>query len=91
VQDPALDLIEPHTVGLGPLIQPVQIPLQSLPTLQQINTLTQLGVICELIEAMSSTRSSFLGEDSWVLIWAFFSQRETTSSSATQHLCELLA
>jgi len=38
VQDPAFGLIEPHTLGLGPLIQPVQIPLQSLPTLEQINT-----------------------------------------------------
>ena len=34
VQDPALGLVEPHTAGLGPLIKSVQIPLQSLPTLQ---------------------------------------------------------
>ncbi|GAB0175616.1 hypothetical protein GRJ2_000026800 [Grus japonensis] len=27
VQDPALSLVEPHTIGLGPSIQPVQIPL----------------------------------------------------------------
>ena len=38
VQDPALSLVEPHTAGLGPLVQPVQTPLQSLPALQQINT-----------------------------------------------------
>ncbi|KAK4828336.1 hypothetical protein QYF61_025805 [Mycteria americana] len=50
VQDPALGLVEPHTIGLSPLIQPVQIPLQSLPTLKQINTPTQLGVICKLTE-----------------------------------------
>ncbi|KAK4831480.1 hypothetical protein QYF61_017981 [Mycteria americana] len=50
VHDPALSLVEPHTIGLSPLIQPVQIPLQSLPTLQQINTPTQLGVICKLTE-----------------------------------------
>ncbi|KAK4830945.1 hypothetical protein QYF61_014404 [Mycteria americana] len=50
VQDLALGLVEPHTIGLGPSIQPVQIPLQSLPTLQQINTPTQLGVICKLTE-----------------------------------------
>ncbi|KAK4816524.1 hypothetical protein QYF61_017624 [Mycteria americana] len=42
VQDPALGLGEPHTNGLGPLIQPVPIPLQSLPTLKQINTPAQL-------------------------------------------------
>jgi len=32
VQDPALGLVETHTNGLSPLIRPVQIPLQSLPT-----------------------------------------------------------
>ncbi|KAK4822538.1 hypothetical protein QYF61_015544 [Mycteria americana] len=50
VQDLALGLVEPHTIDLGPSIQPVQVPLQSLPTLQQINTPTQLGVICNLTE-----------------------------------------
>jgi len=50
VQDPALDLVEPHTVGLSPSIQSVQIPLQSLPTLEQISAPTQLGVICKLTE-----------------------------------------
>ncbi|KAK4815185.1 LOW QUALITY PROTEIN: hypothetical protein QYF61_021045 [Mycteria americana] len=43
-------LVKPHTIDLGPWIQPVQVPLQSLPTLQQINTLTQLGV-CKLTES----------------------------------------
>ncbi|KAK4832598.1 hypothetical protein QYF61_024389 [Mycteria americana] len=50
VQDLALGLIEPHTIDLSPSIQPVQVPLQSLPTLQQINTPTQPGVICKLTE-----------------------------------------
>ncbi|KAK4821661.1 hypothetical protein QYF61_027129 [Mycteria americana] len=50
VQDLALGLVEPHTIDLGPSIQPVQIPLQSLPTLKQINTPAQLGVICKLTE-----------------------------------------
>ncbi|KAK4832371.1 hypothetical protein QYF61_022226 [Mycteria americana] len=50
VQDLALGLVEPHTIGLGPLIQPVQIPLQSLPTLQQINTPAQFGVVCKFTE-----------------------------------------
>ncbi|KAK4810511.1 hypothetical protein QYF61_004291 [Mycteria americana] len=50
VQDLTLGLVEPHTIGLGPSIQPVQVPLQSLPTLKQINTPTQLGVICKLTE-----------------------------------------
>ncbi|KAK4810276.1 hypothetical protein QYF61_015306 [Mycteria americana] len=50
VQDPTLGLVKPHTIGLGPSIQPVQVPLQSLPTLQQIYTPAQLGVICKLLE-----------------------------------------
>ncbi|KAK4811614.1 hypothetical protein QYF61_017005 [Mycteria americana] len=50
VQDPALSLVEPHTIGPSPWIQPVQVPLQSLPTLKQINTPAQLGVVCKLTE-----------------------------------------
>ncbi|KAK4822237.1 hypothetical protein QYF61_011878 [Mycteria americana] len=50
VQDLALGLVKPHTIDFGPLIQPVQVPLQSPPTLQQINTPAQLGVICKLTE-----------------------------------------
>ncbi|KAK4831815.1 hypothetical protein QYF61_019245 [Mycteria americana] len=50
VQDLALGLVEPHTIGLSPWIQPVQVPLQSLPTLKKINTPAQLGVICKLTE-----------------------------------------
>ncbi|CAM9282408.1 unnamed protein product, partial [Bubo scandiacus] len=44
VQHPAFGLIEAHPVGLSPSLQPVQVSLQSLPTLEQINTPTQLGV-----------------------------------------------
>ncbi|KAK4810060.1 hypothetical protein QYF61_007224 [Mycteria americana] len=50
VQDLALSLVKPHTIGPRSSIQPVQVPLQSLPTLKQINTPAQLGVICKLIE-----------------------------------------
>ncbi|KAK4832282.1 hypothetical protein QYF61_021681 [Mycteria americana] len=45
VQDVALGLVEPHSIGSSPSIQPVQVPLQSLPTLKQINTPAQLGVV----------------------------------------------
>ncbi|KAK4828228.1 hypothetical protein QYF61_024723 [Mycteria americana] len=50
LQDPALSLVEPHTIGPSPWIQPVQVPLQSLPTLKQIYTPSQFGVICKLTE-----------------------------------------
>jgi len=48
VQDPAFGLDEPRTVGLGSLIQPCADPSAELPTLEQINTPTQLGVVCKL-------------------------------------------
>ncbi|KAK4827151.1 hypothetical protein QYF61_015105 [Mycteria americana] len=50
VQDLALGLVKPHTIDLGPSIQPVQLPLQSLPPLKQINAPAQLVVICKLTE-----------------------------------------
>lgn len=37
-------------MGLGPSIQPIQIPLQSLPTLLQFNTPAHLSVVHELTE-----------------------------------------
>lgn len=37
-----------HTAELGPLIQPTQTPLYSRPTLQQLNTPTSVGIICEV-------------------------------------------
>ncbi|KAK4810573.1 hypothetical protein QYF61_004536 [Mycteria americana] len=50
VQDLALSLVECNTIDLGPSIQPVQVPLQTLPPLKQINTPTQFDVICKLTE-----------------------------------------
>ncbi|KAK4826799.1 hypothetical protein QYF61_011607 [Mycteria americana] len=63
VQDLALGLVEPHTIDLGPSIQPVQVPLQSLPTLKQINTPTQLGVICKLTESALDLFVQIIGKD----------------------------
>jgi len=63
VQDPALGLVEPHTIDLGPSIQPVQIPLQSLPTLEQINTPTQLGVICRFTEGALNPLIQIIDKD----------------------------
>ncbi|KAK4821762.1 hypothetical protein QYF61_000823 [Mycteria americana] len=50
VQDLALGLVKPHAIDFGPSMQAVQIPLQSFPTLKQINTPAQLGAICKLTE-----------------------------------------
>ncbi|KAK4832234.1 hypothetical protein QYF61_021148 [Mycteria americana] len=63
VQDPALGLVKPHTIGLGPSIQPVQIPLQSLPTLKQINTPAQFGVVCKLTEGALNPLVQIIDKD----------------------------
>ncbi|KAK4832009.1 hypothetical protein QYF61_020447 [Mycteria americana] len=62
-QDLALGLVKPHTIDLGPSIQPVQVPLQSLPTLKQINTPTQLGVICKLTESVLDPLIQIIDKD----------------------------
>ncbi|GAB0184594.1 hypothetical protein GRJ2_000924700 [Grus japonensis] len=63
VQDLALGLVEPHTIGLHPSIQPAQIPLQSLPTLKQIDTPTQSGVICKLTEGALNPLIQIIDKD----------------------------
>ncbi|KAK4825808.1 hypothetical protein QYF61_002413 [Mycteria americana] len=50
VQDPALGLVEPPEVHMGPLLQLVQVPLDGIPSLRPVNRSTQLGVICKLAE-----------------------------------------
>ncbi|RMC10208.1 hypothetical protein DUI87_13009 [Hirundo rustica rustica] len=61
-QNSALFLIEPHTAGLGPSIQPVQIPLQSLPTFCQINAPAQLAV-CKLMEGSLDPLIQIIDQD----------------------------
>ncbi|KAK4813546.1 LOW QUALITY PROTEIN: hypothetical protein QYF61_009589 [Mycteria americana] len=63
VQDLALGLVEPHTIGLGPSMQPVQVPLQSLPTLKQIDVPAKLGVICKLTEGILSPLIQIIDKD----------------------------
>ncbi|KAK4831047.1 hypothetical protein QYF61_014979 [Mycteria americana] len=62
VQDLALGLVKPHTIDLSPSLQPVQIPLQNLPTLKQINTPAQLGVICKLTEGALDPLIQIIGK-----------------------------
>ncbi|KAK4828658.1 hypothetical protein QYF61_000376 [Mycteria americana] len=50
VQDLALGLVELHEVHTGPLLELVQVPLDSIPSLQHVECTTQLGVICKLAE-----------------------------------------
>ncbi|KAK4833081.1 hypothetical protein QYF61_027743 [Mycteria americana] len=50
VQDPALGLVEPHEVHMGPLLQLVQVLLGVILSIRHLNRTTQLGVICKLAE-----------------------------------------
>jgi len=63
VQDPAFDFVEPHPIGFSSAIQPVQIPLQGLTTLRQINTSSQLGVICKLGEGALNALIQVINKD----------------------------
>ncbi|GAB0205786.1 hypothetical protein GRJ2_003044200 [Grus japonensis] len=63
VQDLALSLVKPHTAGLSSSIQPVQIPLQTLPTLKQIDTPTQFCVICKLTEGTLNPLIQIIDKD----------------------------
>ena len=46
----ALGLVELHEVHTGPPLQPVQVALDGIPSLQRVNCTTQLGVIGKLAE-----------------------------------------
>ena len=63
VQDTALSLAELHPTGFSPLIQPIQIPLKDLPIIRQINTLSQLGVICKLTEGAPNPLCQIVSKD----------------------------
>ena len=65
VQHPALGHVEPHHVYMGPLLQPVRVPLDGFPSLQCINYTTQLGVICKLAEGALDSTVCACVEEHW--------------------------
>jgi len=50
VQDLALGVVELDEVHIDPPRQPVQVPLDGIPSLQRVNRTTQLGVVGKLAE-----------------------------------------
>ena len=61
VQDLALDLVEPHEVHVGPLLELVQLPLDGIPSLRRaVNCTTQLGVACKLAVVTPSAKATGL-------------------------------
>ncbi|KAK4824941.1 hypothetical protein QYF61_021561 [Mycteria americana] len=63
VQNLALGFVELHAVCTGPLLKPVKVPLDGIPSLQRIDCTTQLGVIHKLAEAALGPTVYIIGED----------------------------
>jgi len=58
VQDSAFSLVESHTAGIRPSIHTVQIPLQSLPNLNQIDNPALFVVIYKLsVHSITSSKT----------------------------------
>ncbi|TRZ13142.1 hypothetical protein HGM15179_013961 [Zosterops borbonicus] len=55
MQDSARGLIKLHLIGLCPSIQLLQVSLESHPTFQQINTRSQLSVVCRFTNKRLTT------------------------------------
>jgi len=60
VQDPALGLVEPHEVHVGPFLRLAQAPLDGNPSFWFISCTTQLGVICRLAEGALNPSMSLM-------------------------------
>ncbi|KAK4831309.1 hypothetical protein QYF61_016798 [Mycteria americana] len=62
-QDPALGLVEPHEVHVGPLLKLVQVPLDGILSLRRVSCTTQLGAICNLAEGALDPTVYVIDED----------------------------
>jgi len=60
IKDLALDLVEPHEVHTGPLLQLFQILLDGILSFWCVNCTTQLGVICKLAEGALDLAKSLM-------------------------------
>ncbi|KAK4832292.1 hypothetical protein QYF61_021691 [Mycteria americana] len=64
VHDLVLGLVELHEVCMGPLLEPVKVPLDGIPSLKPINCTTQLDVIPKLAEGTLNRTVYVIDEDS---------------------------
>ena len=55
VQDLTFGFVDPHEVLLGPLLEPVWIPLNGISSFRSIHYTIQLGVLCKLAEGASKS------------------------------------
>ncbi|KAJ7428285.1 integral membrane protein dgcr2 idd [Willisornis vidua] len=63
VPDSVLGLVKVHPIPFGPSIQSVQVPLQSPPTLQQIDPRCKLGVICKFAKSRLNPLIQIINKD----------------------------
>ena len=63
MQDPTMDPMEIHATNLGPSIQSIQVPLQCPSHFRQINTPSQLGVVCKLTEGALNPLIKVINKD----------------------------
>ena len=63
VHNLTLCLVKARVIDLSPAIKPVQITLYGLPTLRLIDTSSQLGVICKLIEGALNALIQIINKD----------------------------
>ena len=63
VQDLAFGFVEPHEIHLGPLLKPVQVPLDGIPSFSFAGYTPQLGVLSKLTEGAHDLTVSVTDED----------------------------
>ena len=63
VQHLAFGFVEPHEFHLGPLLKPVQVPLNGIPSLWCDDCSPQFGVISKLAEGALHSTISVTGDD----------------------------
>jgi len=59
----AVGFVEPHEVHLRPLLKPVQVSLNVIPSFGCIDHTTQLGLICKLAEGTLNPTVSVIDEN----------------------------
>ncbi|XP_048790014.1 uncharacterized protein LOC125688256 [Lagopus muta] len=63
MQNLALCRVEPHQVHPSPALQPVEVPLNGIPSFHRINRTTQLGVVSKLAEGALNSLIDVINKD----------------------------
>lgn len=63
VKDVTIELIETHEIHLGPLLEPVCVSLDDIPSLWYVSCTMQLGVILKVAEGALDPTAGVIDED----------------------------